>query len=92
MELAEKELGLTVTERTIDRSELYIADEVFMTGTAAHVTAVIDVDHRTIGDGTTGPITKQLQEIYFRVIQGSDPRYAHWCTPVARREAIPQQA
>jgi branched-chain amino acid aminotransferase len=92
MELARKELGLEVTERTIDRSELYIADEVFMTGTAAHVTAVTDVDHRIIGDGTTGPITKQLQQIYFRVIQGSDPRYAHWCTPVAAREAVPQQA
>ena len=89
-ELAQKELGLEVIERTIDRSELYIADEAFMTGTAAHVSAVIEVDHRPVGEGETGPITKQLQDLYFRVIYGRDPRYAHWLTPVPVREAVPQ--
>jgi branched-chain amino acid aminotransferase len=89
-ELAQKELGVEVVERTIDRSELYIADEVFMTGTAAHVSAVIEVDHRPVGDGETGPITKQLQALYFRVITGREPRYAHWLTPVPVREAVPQ--
>ena len=92
IELAQKELGLEVVERTIDRSELYIADEVFMTGTAAHVTAVIEVDHRSVGSGKTGPLTKQLQDIYFSVIHGRQPKYAHWCTPIAMREAVPQQA
>jgi branched-chain amino acid aminotransferase len=90
VELAQKELGIEVIQRTIDRSELYIADEVFMTGTAAHVTAVIDVDNRTIGDGAAGPITKRLQEIYFRVIHGRDERYMDWCTPVPIRQPVPQ--
>ena len=92
IELAQKELGLEVVERTIDRSEVYIADEVFMTGTAAHVTAVIEVDHRSVGSGKTGPLTKQLQDIYFSVIHGRQRKYAHWCTPIAMREAVPQQA
>jgi branched-chain amino acid aminotransferase len=90
IELAQKELGLEVVDRTIDRSELYIADEVFMTGTAAHVTAVIEVDHRPVGGGQTGPITKQLQDIYFSVIYGRMPKYAHWCTPVPLRNPVPQ--
>ena len=91
-ELAKSELGIELEQRTIDRSELYVADEVFLTGTAAHVTAVAEVDNRFIGDGNTGPITKQLQNIYFDIIYGRDPRYAHWCTPVALRQAVPQQA
>jgi branched-chain amino acid aminotransferase len=90
IELAREELGIDVVERTIDRSELYVADEVFMTGTAAHVTSVIEVDHRPVGSGDTGPITKRLQEIYFHIIYGRDPRYAHWCTPVPLRQAVPQ--
>jgi branched-chain amino acid aminotransferase len=90
IELAQKELGIEVVSRTIDRSELYIADEVFMTGTAAHVTAVIDVDNRVIGDGEAGPVTKRLQEIYFRVIHGRDERYMDWCTPVPIRQPVPQ--
>jgi branched-chain amino acid aminotransferase len=90
MELARNELGLEIIERTIDRSELYIAEEVFMTGTAAHVTAVNEVDHRPVGRGTTGPITKQLQDIYFQAIRGRLPKYAHWCTPVTVRQPVPQ--
>jgi branched-chain amino acid aminotransferase len=91
-ELAKTELGIELEERTIDRSELYIADEVFLTGTAAHVTAVAEVDNRFIGDGNTGPITKQLQSIYFDIIYGRNQKYAHWCTPVPLRQAVPQQA
>jgi branched-chain amino acid aminotransferase len=89
IELA-KEMGLETVERSLDRSELYIADEVFLTGTAAHVTAVNEVDNRMIGDGKTGVITKQLQDSYFRIIYGRDPRYARWCTAVPLREAVPQ--
>jgi branched-chain amino acid aminotransferase len=88
VELAEKELGMEVVERTIDRSELYIADEVFMTGTAAHVSAVIEVDRRSVADGETGPVTKKLQQIYFDAIYGRSPKYAHWCTPVKLREPV----
>jgi branched-chain amino acid aminotransferase len=87
-ELAKKELNLDVVERTIDRSELYVADEVFMTGTAAHVSAVIEVDHRPVGEGVTGPITKQLQTIYFNAIYGRTPKYRHWCTPVKLRAPV----
>lgn len=89
IELA-KEIGVECIERSIDRSELYIADEVFLTGTAAHVTAVAEVDNRMVADGKTGPITKHLQDGYFRAIYGRDPRFAHWCTPVKLREAVPQ--
>jgi len=87
-DLAKDELGLDVVERTIDRSELYVADEVFMTGTAAHVSSVIEVDHRPVGEGATGPITKQLQTIYFNAIYGRTPKYRHWCTPVKLRAAV----
>jgi len=82
IELAEKELGITTIHRAIDRSELYTAEECFLTGTAAHVTPVSEVDHRMIGNGEIGPITAKLQEIYARVIRGNHPKYMHWCTPV----------
>jgi branched-chain amino acid aminotransferase len=79
--LAREELGIETLERPIDRSELYVAEEVFLTGTAAHITPVIEVDRRPIGDGRRGPITAKLQELYFQVIRGKHPRYRHWCTP-----------
>jgi branched-chain amino acid aminotransferase len=82
IELAREELGIETVERSVDRSELYIADEAFFTGTAAHVAPIIEVDERPIGDGSMGPITKKLQEIYFKVIEGHHPKYMHWCTPV----------
>ena len=82
IELAEKELGLETVHRAIDRSELYTADECFLTGTAAHVTPVAEIDRRKIGDGEIGKITAQLQEIYARVICGNHPKYLEWCTPV----------
>lgn len=82
MELAHAELGLEVVERSIDRSEMYLADEAFFTGTGAQVAAIVEVDHRALGDGTTGPITRQIQELYFRTVRGRNPRYMHWLTPV----------
>jgi branched-chain amino acid aminotransferase len=85
MELAEKELGLKTIERSIDRSELYIADECFLTGTAAHVTPVSEIDHRKVGNGEIGPITAKLQEIYVKAIHGEHPKYMHWCTPVYKK-------
>jgi branched-chain amino acid aminotransferase len=92
-ELARQELGIEVIERTIDRSELYIADEVFMTGTAAHVSAVIEVDRRPVANGEAGPITRQLQDLFFRLINGRDDRdgrYTRWLTPVSLRQRVPQ--
>ena len=88
VELAKKELGLETVERQIDRTELYIADEVFMTGTAAHLTPVVEVDRRPVGDGTPGPITKKLSNIFFDIIRGKNERYNHWCTPARIR--VPQ--
>jgi branched-chain amino acid aminotransferase len=78
--LAADELGIETVERGIDRSELYVADECFMTGTAAHVSPVVEVDRRPIGDGAVGPITDQLQKLYFDVVRGKNSKYAHWCT------------
>ena len=80
IELAKNELGMETVERPIDRSELYIAEECFFTGTAAHVTPFIEVDHRKIGDGKIGEVTKHLQQIYLDVIRGKNPAYLEWCT------------
>ncbi len=79
--LAREEMGMATVEREIDRSELYAAEECFMTGTAAHVTPVVELDHRPIGDGKMGPVTKRLVQLYFDVITGRNPKYASWCTP-----------
>ena len=79
--LAREELGINVIERDIDRTELYTADECFMTGTAAHVTPVVELDRRAIGEGKIGPITRRLVDLYFQIITGRNRKYAHWCTP-----------
>jgi branched-chain amino acid aminotransferase len=80
--LAKNELGIDVVQRRINRSELYLADEVFLTGTAAHLTAVGRIDNRDIGDGGTGPLTQQLQDIYFECVIGNNEDYMNWCTGV----------
>ena len=85
IQLAQSELGLEVVERSIDRSELYLADEVFLTGTAAHLTPVIELDSRPIADGKAGPISSKLQEMYFNIVVGRNPKYLHWCTPAVPR-------
>ncbi len=87
VDLAQRDLGLEVVERSIDRSELYLADEVFLTGTAAHLTPVIELDNRAIGDGKAGPIASQLQRLYFDVVVGRNPKYLHWCTTAQPRVA-----
>jgi len=79
--LAKEELGIGVIERDIDRTELYTGDECFMTGTAAHVTPVVELDKRPIGTGKMGPVSSQLVKLYFDIITGRNPKYAHWCTP-----------
>jgi branched-chain amino acid aminotransferase len=80
MHLAVEHLGLKIVERAIDRSELYSADEVFLTGTAAGVVHVASIDRRICGDGTPGPITKELVALYERAVRGHDARYANWLT------------
>jgi branched-chain amino acid aminotransferase len=82
MQLAVEQLGLTVVERPIARTELYVGDELFFCGTGAQVAPIRSVDRRLVGNGEPGPITRQLQDIYFNVVQGKVPAYRHWCTPV----------
>ena len=82
IKVARNKLGIETIERPIDRSELYNAEECFLTGTAAHITPVAEVDHRQIGNGEVGEITKKLQKIYFDIIRGNKPEYLDWCTPV----------
>lgn len=74
-----QDAGLTVREHRFPRDVLYLADEVFMTGTAAEITPVREIDNRKIGDGTPGPITLALQERFFRVVRGADERSHEWC-------------
>ncbi len=81
MKLAKNELGIDTIERSIGRNELYLADECFLTGTAAHVTPVIEIDHRRVGEGAVGKITGKLQQLYFDIIRGKNPKYIDWCTP-----------
>jgi branched-chain amino acid aminotransferase len=82
MQLARNELDLEVDERSIDRSELYIADEVLFCGTGAQVAAVVEIDHRAIGSGKMGPVTQKLQETYFTIVRGKHPKFMDWLTPV----------
>ena len=85
IQLAQSELGLELEERSIDRSELYLADEVFLTGTAAHLTPVVQLDNRNIADGKAGPISSKLQKMYFDIVVGGNDKYRHWCTPASPR-------
>src|SRR4051812_4573152 len=76
------DMGIEVVARSIDRSELYIADEVFLCGTGAQLSPVIEVDHRPVGSGAIGPVTGQLKDRYFDVVRGKVAEYSHWVTPV----------
>lgn len=76
------DLGYKVIEQPISRDQLYIADEIFVCGTAAEVLGVREVDFRTIGSGESGPITRHLQQVFHNVVRGKEPRYADWLDPV----------
>lgn len=76
-----KELGYEAVERKIDRTELYVADEVFVVGTAVEVAPVTSIDHRPIGLGTIGPITEHIRSTYFKAVRGEDEAYLDWLTP-----------
>jgi len=75
-----RDKGIEVEERAITRDELYVADEVFLTGTAAEVTPIREIDRRRIGAGTRGPVTALLQTAYFDVVTGRDRKYESWLT------------
>lgn len=82
MKLAQDDLGVEVIERSLDRTELYIADEVFLCGTGAQVSPVVEIDKRAVGDGKVGPITKKLSDLYFKAVRGENPKYSSWLIPV----------
>jgi branched-chain amino acid aminotransferase len=82
LELLSQELGVPVVERSIDRTEIYLCDEFFMSGTAAQIMAVTRVDYRPIGSGTMGQITAQLRKMFGEVVRGENPKYAHWIKPI----------
>jgi branched-chain amino acid aminotransferase len=82
MELMTNE-GIPVLERSIDRSELYVADEIFVCGTGVQVSPVIEVDHRPVGSGEIGPIARLVRDRYFEAVRGRLPEYRHWLTPIA---------
>jgi branched-chain amino acid aminotransferase len=81
------DLGISVESRRITRDDLYLADEAFFTGTAAEVTPVREVDNRTIGQGSRGPITAKLQKAFFDVVNGRSRKYKGWLTPVPKAKA-----
>ena len=75
-----KDLGYTVVERRLTRNDLYLADEVFFSGTAAEVTPISSIDHRVIGEGKIGPVTEEIQKAFFKIVRGEDQRYEGWLT------------
>ncbi len=77
-----RDLGIEVIEKRITRDEIYCADEAFFTGTAAEVTPIRELDNRTIGAGSRGPVTEKLQSLFFDVVGGKSAKYKHWLTPV----------
>lgn len=87
IQLAREVVGLDVIERDIDRSELYLAEEAFFCGTGVQIAAIGAIDHRTVGNGATGPITQQLRAAYFDVVLGRNSVYQQWLTPVPMLEA-----
>ena len=83
LELLPKELGLTTVEREIDRTELYVSEEVFLCGSGWEITPIVSIDRLPLGDGTQpGPVTRRIKECYFGVVRGEKPAYRSWLTPV----------
>ena len=88
MELAREELGIQVVERPIDRTEIYLCEELFSTGTAAQITAIAKVDHQPIGNGCMGPIVSRIRDLFFDAAHGRLEKYHSWITPVYTEEKI----
>ena len=83
MQVAQEEMGINTRERHIDRSELYLADECFFTGTAANIAPIAEIDHRTIGTGEVGHITSRLCDLLKDVMLGENPKYTDWYTLIS---------
>ena len=82
IELLSTVLGVPVVERSVDRTELALADEVFLCGTGVQIAAITRIDHRPIGTGRMGPVVSSLRDLYFAVVRGERPEFRHWCHPV----------
>lgn len=82
IQLAREELGMTVVERPVDRTEVYLAEEAFFCGTGVQIAAITRVDHRPIADGKMGPFVSKLRDLYFRIVRGMEPKFREWNTPV----------
>lgn len=82
MQVLRDELGMPVIERSIDRTELYTCDELFLCGTGAQISPVVELDQRKIGDGRVGEVTQEVQQIYFGAVRGENPAHADWTIPV----------
>lgn len=80
--LIRDELGLEVMERSIDRTELYLAEELWFSGTGVQIAAITRIDHRPVADGKMGPVVREVRDLFFDVVRGRHPKYRHWCTPV----------
>jgi branched-chain amino acid aminotransferase len=78
IQLIKEELKLPVVERSVDRTELYVSEELFLCGTAAQVSPVVEVDGRKIADGKVGELSQELQQLYFKAVRGDNPKYASW--------------
>ncbi len=89
MDLAARELGMEVVEREIDRTELYVAEEVFMCGSGLEVLPITSVDRIAVGDGARGSLTKRIQDVYFAAARGELPAYRRWLTPVYAKAGVP---
>src|ERR687883_978114 len=90
MELAGKELGMPVIEREVGRTELYAADEVFLSGTGFQIAPVVEVDDRPVGTGAIGPVAERLQELYFKAARGGWEEYSGWTVTVEVAEGARQ--
>jgi branched-chain amino acid aminotransferase len=88
MKLAKDALGIDTIERQVDRSELYLAEECFFTGTAANIAPILEIDHRPIGTGGIGKVTAQLQKLFAEVVLGRNPKYPAWYYLVSPKAPI----
>jgi branched-chain amino acid aminotransferase len=86
--LLQDDLNIEVQERNIDRTEVYLADEIFMCGTGAQISPVTQIEHRLVGSGKVGPITRQLRDLYMDIVHGRVDRYRDWVAPVYNRVQV----
>jgi branched-chain amino acid aminotransferase len=87
MAIAREDFGVQVVERPVDRTELYTADEIFLAGTAAEITPIVEIDRYPVGDGSLGEWTSRFEQKLLDVMRGSDPSHASWRTPVGVKAA-----